>query len=132
MTWIPGGEFTMGSDACYPAERPVDRAAVDSFWMDTRAVTTADFYRFVTDTGYRTVPEGPLGAAECPDADLAVPPRSAPVFRNPAVNVPGRDLALAPPRRVIKADSHLCAIRCVIRSGPLLARPGRRPAGGAG
>src|SRR4051812_34161119 len=36
MVWIPGGEFTMGSDSpdAAPAERPAHRVRVDGFWMD--------------------------------------------------------------------------------------------------
>ena len=38
MTWIPGGEFVMGSNDFYPEERPVHRVRVDGFWMDTHPV----------------------------------------------------------------------------------------------
>ena len=31
MVRIPGGTFLMGSDAFYPEERPIHRAAVDGF-----------------------------------------------------------------------------------------------------
>ena len=47
MTWIPGGEFSMGSEDFYPEERPVRRVSVESFWMDERPVTAAEFRRFV-------------------------------------------------------------------------------------
>jgi formylglycine-generating enzyme required for sulfatase activity len=38
MVWIPGGEFTMGSDdpKARADERPTHRARVDGFWMDKR------------------------------------------------------------------------------------------------
>jgi formylglycine-generating enzyme len=84
MTWIPGGEFTMGSDAFYPEERPVRRVAVDGFWMDTRPVTVSDFHRFVTATGYRTVAERPLRAGDYPDADPALLVPGSLVFRRTA------------------------------------------------
>jgi formylglycine-generating enzyme required for sulfatase activity len=59
MVWIPGGEFTMGSDApdAYPAERPAHRVRVDSFWMDETDVTNARFREFVAATGYVTLAE---------------------------------------------------------------------------
>lgn len=75
MAWVPGGEFLMGSEDFYPEERPVRRVAVDGFWMDERPVTAAEFRRFVRETGYVTVAERPLDAADYPDADpeLLVP-----------------------------------------------------------
>jgi sulfatase modifying factor 1 len=83
MTWIPAGEFTMGSADFYPEERPVRRAAVDGFWIDTRPVTVAEFRRFVTQTGYRTVAEQPPNPAAHPDAapELLMP--GSLVFRQP-------------------------------------------------
>jgi formylglycine-generating enzyme required for sulfatase activity len=53
MVWIPGGEFTMGSDAPYasPAEGPAHRVRVDGFWMDETDVTNAQFRAFVGATG---------------------------------------------------------------------------------
>src|SRR5271155_1998365 len=75
MTWIPAGEFAMGSDDFYPEERPVHRVAVDGFWMDRHPVTVTEFRRFVTATGDVTVAERPLAAAAYPDPDpdLLVP-----------------------------------------------------------
>jgi sulfatase modifying factor 1 len=75
MTWIPGGTFSMGSADFYPEERPVHRVTVDGFWMDSHPVTVKEFRRFVTATGYVTVAERPLVAADYPDADpdLLVP-----------------------------------------------------------
>ena len=35
MTWIPGGDFLMGSDRHYVEEAPAHRVIVDGFWMDT-------------------------------------------------------------------------------------------------
>jgi formylglycine-generating enzyme len=66
MTWIPCGEFQMGSADFYPEERPVHTVAVAGFWMDTRPVTIAEFRRFVKQTGYVTVAEQAGGR----DADL--------------------------------------------------------------
>jgi formylglycine-generating enzyme required for sulfatase activity len=75
MVWVPGGAFLMGSQDFYPEERPVRRAGVDGFWMDSRPVTVAQFRRFVRATGYATVAERPLDPAAYPDADpsLLVP-----------------------------------------------------------
>lgn len=59
MIWIPGGEFTMGTDdpRSYDAERPAHRVKVDGFWMDVTEVTNTQFKEFVDDTGYKTVAE---------------------------------------------------------------------------
>jgi sulfatase modifying factor 1 len=75
MAWISGGTFRMGSADFYPEERPVHQVAVDGFWMDEHLVTVAEYRRFVTATGYITVAERPLEAADYPDADpeLLVP-----------------------------------------------------------
>ena len=72
MTWVPGGEFAMGSADFYPEERPVHRVEVDGFWMDEHPVTVAEFRRFVRATGYVTVAERPLDPAQYPDADPAL------------------------------------------------------------
>src|ERR1700722_2485633 len=59
MVWIPGGEFTMGSNEPYALapERPAQRVRVDGFWMDETDVTNAQFRRFVEATGYVTIAE---------------------------------------------------------------------------
>jgi formylglycine-generating enzyme required for sulfatase activity len=81
MCWIPGGTFLMGSDSFYPEEAPAHVVAVTSFYMDTTAVTNAQFGRFVQETGYVTLAERPLDLSRYPGADpeLAVP--GALVFR---------------------------------------------------
>ena len=68
MVWIPGGTFTMGSDAHYPEERPSHRVTVDGFWMDRSPVTNARFSRFVEATGHTTFAELPPNPAEYPGA----------------------------------------------------------------
>jgi formylglycine-generating enzyme required for sulfatase activity len=62
MIWIPGGEFTMGTDDpnSMPNERPAHRVRVDGFWMDATAVTNAQFRAFVEATGYVTIAERPV------------------------------------------------------------------------
>jgi sulfatase modifying factor 1 len=59
MIWIPGGEFTMGSDDARSManERPAHRVRVPAFWMDVHPVTNVEFARFVDATGYVTVAE---------------------------------------------------------------------------
>src|SRR6266446_881001 len=66
MVWIPGGEFTMGSDApeANPVEKPAHRVRVDGFWMDETDVTNAQFAEFVKATGYVTTAEKPVDAEE--------------------------------------------------------------------
>ena len=68
MVRIEGGTFRMGSDRFYPEEAPVREVAVDGFWIDARAVTNADFSKFVRTTGYVTIAERPLNPADYPGA----------------------------------------------------------------
>lgn len=60
--WVPGGEFTMGtdSDLGQPDEKPAHRVRVDGFWMDETEVTNAQFRAFVEATGYVTTAEKPV------------------------------------------------------------------------
>ncbi len=69
MTWVPGGEFLMGSDRFYPEERPARRVAVDGFWIDDHPVTVAEFRRFARATGHVTVAERQPDPAQYPGAD---------------------------------------------------------------
>lgn len=59
MVWIPGGEFTMGTDSSEAREdeRPAHRVKVDGFWMDATPVTNRQFKEFVDATGYVTTAE---------------------------------------------------------------------------
>jgi len=57
MVFIPGGEFTMGSDEHHAEEKPAHRVKLDGFWIDTSPVTNAQFRRFVRDTGHVTFAE---------------------------------------------------------------------------
>ena len=81
MSWIPGGEFQMGSVRFYPEERPVHRAAVTGFWMDTHPVTVEEFRRFAKATGYVTVAERQPERADYPDADPGLLVPGSLVFR---------------------------------------------------
>jgi sulfatase modifying factor 1 len=91
MAWIPGGQFQMGSADFYPEERPVHQVAVDGFWMDEHPVTVAEFRRYIRATGYQTVAERPLNAADYQgaDPDLLVP--GSLVFRRTPGPVDTRD-----------------------------------------
>jgi formylglycine-generating enzyme len=91
MAWIAGGEFRMGSDGFYPEERPVHRVAVDGFWMDVHPVTVHEFRRFVAGTGYQTLAERPLRAADYPSADPDLLVAGSLVFRRTAGPVDTRD-----------------------------------------
>lgn len=56
MVWVPGGEFTMGSDdeSSRRNEQPTHRVKVDGFWMDEHVVTNEEFEKFIKATGYLT------------------------------------------------------------------------------
>jgi sulfatase modifying factor 1 len=57
MVAIPGGTFTMGSQAFYPEEAPLRQVRVDPFWIDETPVTNHQFADFVAATGHRTFAE---------------------------------------------------------------------------
>lgn len=59
MVWIPGGEFTMGSDDpdAKPDEQPPHKVRVGGFFMDVTEVTNAQFRAFTQATGYVTMAE---------------------------------------------------------------------------
>lgn len=61
MVWIPGGEFSMGTDdpQWRADERPAHSVKVDGFWMDATPVTNRQFQEFVAATGYVTTAEKP-------------------------------------------------------------------------
>jgi formylglycine-generating enzyme required for sulfatase activity len=68
LVWIPGQISVLGSDRHYPEEAPARSVAVNGFWIQVREVTNADFTEFVDATGYVTVAERPLNAADYPGA----------------------------------------------------------------
>jgi sulfatase modifying factor 1 len=84
MVFIPGGEFTMGSDKHYPEEAPAHRVAVDGFRIDRHTVTNKEFRRFVDATGYVTLAEKPANAANYPGAQPEMLAPSSVVFRKPS------------------------------------------------
>ncbi|WP_232529038.1 formylglycine-generating enzyme family protein [Mycetocola zhujimingii] len=71
MVRIPGGTFVMGSDSFYPEEAPAHRATVAAFDLDRHPVTNRQFAEFVDATGYVTVAERALDAAEYPQLSEA-------------------------------------------------------------
>jgi sulfatase modifying factor 1 len=98
MVWIPGGEFSMGSEGkcdgkfcCSPSTvadaLPIHRVDVDGFWMDATDVINADFAKFVEATGYVTVAERAPTKEDFPTAppenlvagSVVFTPTSAPV-----------------------------------------------------
>ena len=104
MVWIPGGEFSMGSEGSADSlcdvpgitldAQPIHRVAVDGFWMDATEVTNEQFAAFVKATGYVTVAERTPNPAEFPGApgDLLVP--GSGVFTPPSVPVDLRNALL--------------------------------------
>ncbi|MGA8473760.1 MAG: formylglycine-generating enzyme family protein [Candidatus Cybelea sp.] len=91
MVWIEGGSFRMGSDRFYPEEAPVREVGVEGFWIDTYAVTNAEFSKFVRKTGYMTVAERPLNPDDFPGAKLESLDPGALVFHMTAGPVDLRD-----------------------------------------
>ncbi len=98
MVWIPGGEFSMGSEdprGCVsgghdpmPDARPVHRVYVDGFWMDRTEVTNEQFARFVEATGYVTVAERTPTPEEFPTVPVADLAAGSLVFTRTAEAVP--------------------------------------------
>lgn len=78
MKWIPGGEFSMGSNedseslCSQPGVTrdavPIHRVYVDAFWIDATEVTNEQFAAFVDATGYVTVAEQKPTLEEFPGA----------------------------------------------------------------
>jgi len=93
MVWISSGVFLMGSDNHYPEEAAAHHVEVKGFWIDTRAITNAEFERFVTATGYITVAERPLDPALYPNADPKIAVPGALVFHMTAGPVDTRHIA---------------------------------------
>src|SRR2546421_11393277 len=92
MVRVAGGRFLMGSADFYPEERPVREAAVEAFWIDEVPVTNSQFGTFVADTGYVTLAERPVSAADYPDADPSLLTPGSLVFHQPSGPVDLRDV----------------------------------------
>ena len=82
----------MGSNNHYPEEAPAHRVIVDGFLIDRRAVTNADFARFVAATGYITFAERTPRAEDYPGAmpELLVP--GSAVFQKPKHRIDTSDI----------------------------------------
>lgn len=52
MVEIPGGTFKMGNNNGRENEIPEHEVKVDTFLMDKTEVTNAEYFRFITETGY--------------------------------------------------------------------------------
>ncbi|HKW15831.1 MAG TPA: formylglycine-generating enzyme family protein [Candidatus Krumholzibacteria bacterium] len=98
MVWIPGGEFSMGTDISaealcgYPGvtadAMPIHRVHVHGFWMDRTEVTNDEFARFVAATHYVTVAERTPTREEFPTAPEANLVAGSTVFTPTAYPVP--------------------------------------------
>jgi sulfatase modifying factor 1 len=102
MTWIPGGEFSMGAndppdmdDVGMKATtdgRPIHRVYVDGFFMDKTDVTNAEFAKFVKATGYVTVAERKPRQEDYPSA--------------PPENLVAGSVVFAPPDHPVPLTDH--------------------------
>ena len=104
MVWIPGGEFSMGTQSTKSADgaggcgdpladaEPVHRVYVDGFWMDATEVTNEEFEKFVRATGYLTVAERAPTAEEYPSARPE--------------NLVAGSVVFDPPPRPVPLDNH--------------------------
>jgi formylglycine-generating enzyme required for sulfatase activity len=54
LALIPAGEFLMGAEDGEDDERPIHRVHLDDFLIGVRPVTSAEYARFVRDTGHRS------------------------------------------------------------------------------
>jgi formylglycine-generating enzyme required for sulfatase activity len=71
MTWIPGGQFWMGTqEDQMPDARPWHRVYVDGYWMDEAEVTNEQFSSFVKAASYVTVAERKPRPEDYPHAPL--------------------------------------------------------------
>lgn len=103
MVWIPGGEFTMGSDSplARPRERPPHRVKVDGFFMDVTPVTNAQFRAFVEATGYVTTSEKPADLAEIMKQLPPGTPEPDPSMLAPA------SVVFSPPDHPVPLDNYI-------------------------
>ena len=100
MVWIPGGEFTVGTDAAeaHRSETPAHRVRINGFWMDETDVTNAQFQTFVEATGYITTAERKPMLEEI----MAQAPRGA-APPKPEFLVPG-SVVFTPPDHPVSLD----------------------------
>jgi sulfatase modifying factor 1 len=100
MLWIPGGEFTMGSDGSLarPEEQPPHRVRVSGFWIDEHEVTNAQFRRFVDATHYLTTAERPVDWNEIRKQSPPGTPKPADAMLQPGA------LVFTPPSKAVPLD----------------------------
>jgi formylglycine-generating enzyme len=92
MVWIPGGEFSMGSnEPMFVDARPIHRVSVDGFWIDKTEVTNTQFDQFVKATHYVTIAERKPDAKDFPGAPPENLVAGAVVFTPPSKAVPLND-----------------------------------------
>jgi formylglycine-generating enzyme len=102
MSWIPGGEFSMGAEdprgmdhggnGAMEDSRPIHRVYVDGFWMDTTEVTNEEFEKFVKATGYITIAERKPKAEDYPGA--------------PPENLVAGSVVFTPPGHPVELNDH--------------------------
>jgi formylglycine-generating enzyme required for sulfatase activity len=73
----------MGSDTERLEERVTHKAAVGPFWIDRHEVTNAQFAKFVTATGYKTLAERPADPKQHPGIPPELLEPGAMVFQQP-------------------------------------------------
>jgi len=102
MVWIPGGEFSMGTEDppdmsagamnSMADARPIHRVYVDGFWIDKTDVTNGQFDKFVKATGYVTMAERKPRAEDYPSA--------------PPQNLVAGSVVFAPPDHPVSLNNH--------------------------
>ena len=86
MVMIKGGSFKMGSND-FDDSKPIHTVVVNSFMMDEHEVTNAQFQKFVSETGYKTVAERPLNPADFPGVPVENLVSGSAVFTPPSHSV---------------------------------------------
>lgn len=71
QSYLPGGNFKMGSENGFSDERPLHPVYLDPFWIDQTEVTNEMFARFIEETGYITLAES-AGSSWVSTADRGV------------------------------------------------------------
>ncbi|MEQ1861685.1 MAG: formylglycine-generating enzyme family protein [Chthoniobacteraceae bacterium] len=100
MVWIPGGEYSMGSEdpttcGCegaghdpMPDARPIHRVQVDGYFIDATEVTNEQYAKFAEATGYITIAERVPRAEDFPGAPPENLVAGSTVFTATAAPVP--------------------------------------------
>ena len=88
MGHLTGGTFAMGSDRCYPEQRPQRQVRVDPFWIDETPVTNRQFDAFVRATGHKTVAEIAPDPRDYPGMPAHMAQLGSLVFTPPNAPVP--------------------------------------------